>query len=58
MRIYAESSVPDQDPIFYELEGLGDALASEVAACEHDREDMGDTFDEYLAYQLEFVREV
>jgi hypothetical protein len=58
MLSYAESFAAGHAPTFYELEGLDDVLASEVAACDGDREDMGDTFDEYLAYQLEFVREV
>ncbi len=59
MLTYAESILaPGAYPIFYELEGLDDVLASEEAACEKDREVMGDGFDEYLAYQLEFVREI
>jgi hypothetical protein len=58
MPTYAEAFDPDQALIFYELESLDDALASEAVACESDREDMGDAFDGYLAGQLKIVRDL
>jgi hypothetical protein len=61
MPSYAESKIALDAygfPIFFEVLSLDEALASEAAACEGDRELMGNAFDGYLAGQLQQVQDI